>query len=230
MAITKKQFTTLNDLFDYYNEMLFNGELKNCLVNMSRHKGAHGFFAPERWKESTEGEIVHEISLNPDTMNRTPKEWQSTLVHEMVHLWQEQTGNTERRGYHGKKFANKMELVGLIASHNGRLGGRRTGQSMTHYVQENGPFEIAFNAIEETQLEGLKLPFVPNRQQSNLSAVIAGLGSGSGDDEDEAPEPKQRLLSGVKIKYECSCKNRVWGKPSLNIICGECNENFTACE
>lgn len=227
MAITKKQFTTLNDLFDYYNETLFNGELKNCLVNMSRHKGAHGFFAPERWKENNEGEIVHEISLNPDTMHRTPKEWQSTLVHEMVHLWQQQTGNTERRGYHGKKFANKMEKVGLIASHNGQPGGKRTGQNMTHYVQENGPFEIAFNAIEETQLDGLKLPFVPNKQTVDLKVLLGGSGSNSEDDEDEQTEPKQSL-SGVKIKYECSCGFKVWGKPALNIICGECNENYSA--
>ena len=51
MSVTAKQFNTLEDLFDYYNEALFDNELPDCLVNLSRHKGAHGFFAPERWKD-----------------------------------------------------------------------------------------------------------------------------------------------------------------------------------
>jgi len=47
--ITSEQFTKLETLFDYYNKELFNGKLNDCLINMSRKKGANGFFAAERW-------------------------------------------------------------------------------------------------------------------------------------------------------------------------------------
>jgi len=29
-----------------------------------------------------------------------------------------------------------------------------------------------------------------------------------------------------KVKYTCGCGYNVWGKPSLQIICGECEEKF----
>ena len=43
-GITKQQFNTLEDLFVYYNNQLFNGKLPFCLVNLSRHRDAAGFF------------------------------------------------------------------------------------------------------------------------------------------------------------------------------------------
>ncbi len=235
--ITKKQFTTLNDLFDYYNESLFDGELHSCLVNMSRHKGVHGFFAPNRWKEKEDSKI-HEISLNPDTMNRDDKEWHSTLVHEMVHLWQQLTGNTARRGYHCKKFASKMESIGLIPSSTGLPGGKKTGQNMTHYVEDGGKFEKAFENISDDQTKNLKLPYVPNLHKVPPRSLINVLTNGSvsngveSDSDSVGNEKKEekKSASGVKIKYQCSCENRVWGKSGLNIVCGDCNESFSAVE
>ena len=41
--ITTIQFKTLDDLYQFYNDAIFNGELSECIVNMSRHGGAFGF-------------------------------------------------------------------------------------------------------------------------------------------------------------------------------------------
>src|SRR5262249_57307599 len=38
------------------------------------------------------------------------------LVHEMVHVWQEQYGHPASRGYHNKQWAAKMKAVGLQPS------------------------------------------------------------------------------------------------------------------
>jgi hypothetical protein len=43
----------------------------------------------------------------------------STLVHEMVHVWQETYGNPSRRGYHNRQWAEKMREVGLQPSSTG---------------------------------------------------------------------------------------------------------------
>lgn len=82
--ITTIQFKTLDDLYRFYNQAIFGGELSDCIVNMSRHGGAYGFFAANRWRgENETKKIIHEISINPDFMNRDDIEWHSTLVHEM---------------------------------------------------------------------------------------------------------------------------------------------------
>ena len=44
--ITTIQFKTLDDLYQFYNDAIFNGELSECIVNMSRHGGAFGFSPP----------------------------------------------------------------------------------------------------------------------------------------------------------------------------------------
>ena len=64
--ITTIQFKTLDDLYQFYNDAIFNGELSECIVNMSRHGGAFGFFAANRWRgDGQEKKAVHEISINP---------------------------------------------------------------------------------------------------------------------------------------------------------------------
>lgn len=50
LMITTIQFKTLDDLYQFYNDAIFNGELSECIVNMSRHGGAFGFFAANRWR------------------------------------------------------------------------------------------------------------------------------------------------------------------------------------
>lgn len=202
MAITKKQFSTLEDLFDYYNRALFAGELPECLLNLSRHGGARGFFVAGRWNDRKK-KNVHEISLNPDTMDCADKKWHSTLVHEMVHLWENEKGTASRRAYHNKKWARKMEAIGLMPSNTGKPGGKKTGQHMTHYVIKGGLFDKAFNNIQQQGLLNLKLPYKP---ESTVKMV--------------------KGLSGIKVKYVCGCENRVWGKSELHIKCLVCGQKF----
>jgi hypothetical protein len=154
--ITKTQFIQLDGLFDYYNKELFDGKLNDCMINMNREKGL-GFFSPERWvdtdKQKESG--IHEISLNPDRLDRKEIEWHSTLVHEMVHLWQNDFGDPSRKGYHNKQWADKMQEIGLIPTDTGEPGGKKTGQAMTHYIADNGPFVKAFNALKEKNIKYL---------------------------------------------------------------------------
>jgi predicted SprT family Zn-dependent metalloprotease len=85
------------------------------------------------------GYTVDEIAMNPVYFSiRTIKATLSTLVHEMVHQWQFHFGEPGRRGYHNKQWAARMERVGLMPSDTGEPGGRKVGQSMTHYIIAGG--------------------------------------------------------------------------------------------
>ena len=220
---TNQQFSSLNGAYKYFNRKLFKNQLPGCILNFSRLRGTHGFLAPDRWKRLDEKEFsTHEISLTPTTLYRTPIEIFSTLVHEMVHLWQWEFGSPSRNGYHNKQWAAKMIEVGLIPSHTGKPNGKQTGQKMTHYIEKDGRYQLAFGKMPEKYI----LPFT-----SLDGEVMKRLIEGSNSD-GEGQERKKRLLklrppAKNKTKYTCpSCKANVWGKPELKIRCDECNELF----
>lgn len=220
---TNQQFKALDNAYQYFNGELFDGQLPNCILNFSRKKGTHGFLAPYRWKEVGQEEFsIHEISLTPSTLYRTPIEIFSTLVHEMVHLWQFEFGSPSRSGYHNKEWARKMEAVGLIPSNTGKEGGKKTGQSMTHYIEREGLYEVAFNKMPQEYI----LPFTS--WDGEVIKLLSALGNGEGST--PTPPNKKRLVpkSKNKVKYSCSCLNNVWGKPNLNIRCEDCGELFIA--
>ena len=231
--ITTVQFKTLDDLYQFYNTALFNGELPECIVNMSRHNNTYGFFAAGRWKADGEGEkkIVHEISLNPDYLDRPFVEWHATFVHEMCHLWQQDFGHPSRAAYHNKEWAWKMEEVGLIPSDDGEPGGKKTGQHVHHYIQPEGRFIKAFNRLTQETLEALRLKYLPAfphpepaRRRVRSGSGAAGGETGEGGDEGGGEEGAEKYTS--KKKYSCPCGNNVWGRPGLKIVCGECGGAF----
>lgn len=207
-GITRRQFNTLEDLFSYYNEALFGSQLPFCMINLSRHRRAAGFFIAEYWK-SEDDQPKHEISINPDTLLRGDEYWHSTLVHEMCHMWQAEFGKPSRTSYHNKEWANKMFEIGLMPSHTGKPDGKITGQRMTHYVLINGPFKRAFQAIALNDLNNLKLPYLTNISDRN-----------------EAEANNSQRKSGIKVKYTCDCGTSVWGKSRLKIRCLNCNSIY----
>jgi predicted SprT family Zn-dependent metalloprotease len=232
--ITTVQFKTLDDLYMFYNKKLFGRKLADCIVNMSRHSGTYGFFSAQRWKTDEGGEqkLVHEISLNPDHLDRPFIQWHATLVHEMCHLWQADFGSPSRYGYHNKEWAGKMEEIGLTPSDTGQPGGKRTGQNMTHYVNPEGLFSRVFSQLTDATLEALRLKYLP--AYSLARPERAGKPEPDGGDEG-GPAPggsaagrvETRTAKTSKLKYSCACGNNVWGRPGLKIICGECGEEFT---
>jgi hypothetical protein len=231
--ITTVQFKTLDDLYQYYNKALFGGALAECIVNMSRHNSSYGFFAAERWKSDGEGEekIAHEISLNPDYLDRPFEQWHSTLVHEMVHLWQYDFGHPSRTGYHNKEWAWKMREVGLVPSDTARPGGSETGQKVSHYINSEGPFIRAFQQLAEEDLKALRLKYLPAfsikkpERRKPKKTETGGIGTGEADGGEDGPEGKIETYNS-KSKYSCPCGNNVWGKPGLNIVCGDCGGAF----
>lgn len=196
---TQGQFSRYAGMYNYFNRALFAGALSPVLLNFSRKSGTYGFFAPERWTSGAAK--VHEISLNPEHLGRSAMAVASTLVHEMVHAWQAEHGTPGRGGYHNAQWADKMLAVGLGPSDTGKPGGKRTGDRVSHYVIGDGPFDRAFVAMPPE----LFLPWA-----SFVESTKTAKGRGSS-----------------KVKYTCAgCDSNVWGRPGLNITCGDCDATF----
>ncbi|MFH0899130.1 MAG: SprT-like domain-containing protein [Pseudomonadota bacterium] len=202
-APTPQQFSAYQAMYDYFNRELFGGVLPPVILNFSRRARSLGFFAPERWDNGRS--VTHEISLNPSYLKTLdPVEVSSTLVHEMVHLWQQEHGTPSRIGYHNAEWAEEMEALGLIPSDTGKPGGRKVGQHMAHYLDEDGIFAHAFRRMPVDIL--LPWQCIPEPDGEG------GVGK-----------------SRKKVTYMCpGCAAKVWGRPGLVILCGPCGEPFEA--
>jgi len=205
---TTEQYTNLQAAYTYFNNALFGGKLKPCMLTFGRDvKKCFGYFHADQWttgeKDKKTGDAVtcHTISLTPMYLDRDLRDVFGTLVHEMCHLWkadEDKANNVKKRsrGYHCSVWAAKMEEVGLIPSDTGRPGGKKVGMKVSHYIDASGPYAQAFD----------KLP-------KAISLAWQGIAT-----------PKKERAVKDKIKYVCpDCGAKVWGKPELNVMCGDCN-------
>jgi len=217
---THEQFAAYSKMYAYFNRELFGGELPEIILNFSRHGGSYGFFAPERW--ARDSATTHEISINPAHLaERPPQATASTLVHEMVHLWQMEYGYPPRRGYHDREWAMKMRSVGLIPIDPHTGVEKMSAQALTHKIAEEGPFAAAFERMPREYL----LPWTCSEARALTSGRKAKRGAAGGENggEGAGAAPKSRN----KVKYTCpGCCANVWGRPGLAIICGACSTHF----
>lgn len=141
-AVTTPEYGTLEDGYSFFNDALFDGQLPPVLITLHRHPRARGYFSPKGFRRrNTGGKYVHEVALNPDSfVDRTDEEILSTLGHEIVHVWQHEYGFPGRGRYHNREWAAKMFAIGLMPSSTGKPGGAVTGDRVSHYIIEGGPF------------------------------------------------------------------------------------------
>lgn len=199
---TLQTYKSLDRAFSFFNLHLFENRLPDVHIVVHRKRNAHGYFHAEQFKHRESGERVDEIALNPESMGRTLPEILSTLVHEMVHLWQQHDGKPGKGG-HNMEWAAKMDSIGLTPTSTGELGGKRTGRNMTHMIDLCGPFDVRCN---ELLAAGFELPWFT-----------------------EAPirAPKAKDLS--KVKHTCpGCDANAWGKLGIKLVCGACEEPLIA--
>jgi hypothetical protein len=91
-----------------------------------------------------------------------------------------------------------MESLGLVPSSTGEAGGKRTGQKVTHYVQDGGLYQVAYQELQKT---GFILTWQSPQDVKN----------------------GQPNKSKGKKKFTCPvCGLNVWAKDDAKITCGEC--------
>lgn len=205
MKPTYDTYTQLDKAYRHFNKALFGNRLPPCVITLHRKKGAYGYFWGDTWSKRDGEQLTDEIALNPETFqNRSITDVLSTLVHEMCHLEQHHFGKTSRSGYHNKEWAQMMEAVGLVPSDTGEVGGKRTGQRMTHYIAAGEGFD---KACVKLIASGFTIPW----------QAITG-------DEETA---RRKAIS--KTRYTCpGCELNAWGKPGIRLVCFECEVELVA--
>lgn len=251
MIPTTETYAELQRAYEYFNRELFNSELPACLITLQRERRTLGYFSPKKFVHRQTAEVVDEIAMNPSYFSiRTITDTLSTLVHEMVHQHQQHFGKPGRRGYHNKEWAFHMERIGLIPSDTGEAGGKKTGESMDHYIAESGPFALACSRLmTDTFTLSWLDRFPPEKPKPHPPTGSSGKGYADDDDtetdgiendydelDDEIraalavvePPPESPVNKSNRCKYTCPvCKTNLWGKPEVVAFCGgeHCNKS-----
>lgn len=240
MIPTTETYAELQRAYEFFNRELFNNELPSCLITLQRERRTHGYFSSQKFVHRESREVVDEIAMNPSYFSiRTIASTLSTLVHEMVHQHQYHFGKAGRRGYHNKEWAFHMERIGLIPSDTGEAGGKKTGESMDHYIADAGPFAVACKKlVTETFTLSWLDRFPPEKPKAHPPTGSSGKGY-TDDDEDNSvnydevdaeiqaalavvePPPESPVNKSNRCKYTCPvCKTNLWGKPEIVAFCG----------
>lgn len=193
--------------FNFFNKEFFNSELPEVIITLERNYRIKGYFSSNRFISRIHAnKKMHEISLNPEYFGLySVPEILSTLVHEMVHLEFYGSDKSQAKGYHSKKWASKMEQIGLLPTDTGHIGGNKTGYRITQLIIPGGTFDKLSKKMIEN---GFNIPWKDNIEKEEII---------------------NRRKKNKRIKYTCKCGNNIWAKRGLIILCPECksvyNEN-----
>ncbi len=231
MKPTKSAYAELQTAYDYFNSHLFDDELPQCLITLQREKQTYGYFSASRFV-SKGGDSTDEIALNPAYFAICPpEEVMQTLVHEMVHLWQHHFGKKGRGGYHNKEWAEKMESLGLMPSSTGKEGGQKTGDKMADYIIEGGHFERLCKELFSSNFKISWADKFPARDiiknaiaTGTVNEIKTELAEWGVDIDGDGEVIMLAETHQTRVKLVCPvCSCAAWGKPSLHLICGDCN-------
>ena len=91
-----------------------------------------------------------------------------------------------------------MEVIGLIPSDTGEPGGKRTGQRVTHYILDGGPFWQVCTAL---LAQGFTISWRDRPKE-------------------DGPTPPK---GGKRDKFCCpGCSENAWARPDALLVCGQC--------
>lgn len=201
--------------FDHFNKTLFKGELEDTIIGWEVSKKAAGVFRPDRWAKLRGEPVCHEIGLNPvEHHQRNTLFTLSTLVHEMCHLYVQQSGNAKVKPYHCKHWHKIMLQVGLIPIIIDGKGNplltkdgepKETGKNATHEEDPNGAFMEEYNALLATGFD-----IVWSRIPDPVAPKSA-----------KPPKPKAR------VKHVCpKCDEYAVAKREHSLTCKPCKKEM----
>ena len=210
-----KQLTTynraaayLNSLFDLLNARYFEGALSRPIITIQSTPKAYGHYTLyDAW--SVDGDKgMREINIGAGTLSRPIENVVATLLHEMVHYWNDTNGIKDcSRGntYHNKNFKAKAEACDLTVEHHSTYGWSITS-----------PSDALVEFCIEHDLREIRLC----RNDFEIFR-ISGTGTNAGT--------YTKTVGGNKKsstrKYICPCCGMsVRATRTVNVACLDCNE------
>ncbi len=220
---------SLQEITNYLDALLFNGELPPCYITLTRNnKVIGGYHSSDQW-ENAEGDKVPEIGVNSNLIAQgDPITLYNVLIHELIHLELTHKGTHGRVGYHNKAFAQRCHDLGLsITIHDkDAKPGQETGQSMATDIIPGGKAEKAIAQIPtDLAYYTSKIVDIDSNGQAKESDTPPKTGQGQA----QRQTPPKTKSAGKRTKYTCAqCGLNLWGKSGASVICGKCMEHMIA--
>ena len=196
----------LEKTFRLLNEDWFEGKLPMPIITVYPCSRSYAHYTTANvWKTSNGGK--REINIASGTLNRTLDEIIASLMHEMVHMYNDMILNVQdcSRGgtYHNMRFAIEAEKHGLIVEKSDKYG-----YAHTSCAEDLLDWIILHNELREIEI---------CRINPMLGAVgIGGKASNGGASATSGSSSHSR-------KYQCPCcRNSVRATKEVRVICGDC--------
>lgn len=179
---TKQQLSELYKAFEYFNKNIFRDVLPKVIIVLQTrgNKPAYGWITCGKvWKGTEENKIEkYEISISTEYIKRENIEILSTLIHEMVHLYNLENGIKDvsrQNRYHNKKFLQSALKFGMIEEGKhakiGYLVKADPDNRFVKYMVEHFD-SIGFNSISRIDFEGKKTGTGKEESNSNQKKYV----------------------------------------------------------
>ena len=199
----------LNHIFDLLNHRFFENQLSKPIITIQSTPRAYGHYTLyDAW--SVDGEKgFREINIGAGTLSRPIEEVVATLLHEMVHYYNDLQGIKDcSRGntYHNKNFRKCAEERGLVIDHHPTYGWSVTSPSdeLLEFCLFNDLRDIRLNRID------------------GLTTRIGGSGTHNGT---FTVGTTPRKSSSRKYACPC-CGMSVRATKAVNVACLDCDEQL----
>lgn len=243
MNAIEKLNSELNRIFDIFNQKYFNGEINKPVILAQTNRTdifTMGWCTTNKvWKDSSLNEYFYEITICAEYLYRNVPQICSTLLHEMVHLYNLQKGikDTSRGNtYHNKRFKQEAEKRGLIIEYDKRIGWSITSlqEETKKFIEDNVNKDVftVTRVRHRVPLPPIDLDIDhPQTDEDPGEEINTGIDTVDPDDEDydvpyEIPFEEEKPKQSSR-KYICpECKTIIRATKEVNVVCGDCNKHF----
>jgi hypothetical protein len=202
-------------LFEQINALLFDGLLPQPVI---------GFDAKGRLKKagdySYEGDSIslkHHFDLRQDL---SELELVMALIHNSVHL-QTETYEDKKTWYHSADFRDKMEVFGLLCSHNGDVSEIILSKfESTLKMIGSGELIDELHNYEVSEAE-----IVDSSPAAEESEVVITAGPAKTPGTVKAPKTNGNKGTSKMKKWSCACTN-IRAATTVTANCTECGQDF----
>ena len=140
----------LEKIFRALNAHYFDGAIEEPVITIQSTPRAYGHVTVAKAWQRADGGARHELNIGAGTLDRPIENVTATVLHEMVHLYNIQTGvqDTSRGGtYHNKRFREAAEARDLHISYDKRIGWSVTEptEALIEFIISQGWDDIMMN-------------------------------------------------------------------------------------
>lgn len=211
--ITKSSrlLSLLERMFKDINTDFFDGQLETPVITVTPSPKCYGYYVPANiWRAKGIGK--REINISSGTLNRPIEDIFETLLHEMVHMFNDTVLNiqdTSRNGhYHNKYFKRTAETHGLNCSPT-----KLYGYASTELTEDSLEYVILHDEYREIEM--------------NRADVHAAVGTGNSNRSNGLTPDTPTKTKSHSIRYVCpQCNTIIRANKKVSVICADCAKLF----